>query len=160
MMGLERWHDFFVAEVGVAGALTGLLFVAMSINVGRIISFAWLPPRAAQTLIVMLNVVIISSLALVPDQTNAVRAIEFLIVNLLVLGIGLVLVTRFPTPEPYKVGESLNMLLFLLTISMFIVGSIVLFVALSGFYWIVAGIMLSFVFALFNSWILLVEIIR
>ena len=160
MTGLERWHDFFVAEVGVAGALTGLLFVAMSINVGRIISFAWLPPRAAQTLIVMLNVVIISSLALVPDQTNAVRAIEFLIVNLLVLGIGLVLVTRFPTPEQYKVGERLNMLLFLLTISMFIVGSIVLFVALSGFYWIVAGIMLSFVFALFNSWILLVEIIR
>ncbi len=39
------WHDFFVAQVGAAAALTGLLFVALSLNITRILQYAWLPAR-------------------------------------------------------------------------------------------------------------------
>ena len=34
----DEWHDFFLAQVGAAAALLGLLFVALSINLQRILS--------------------------------------------------------------------------------------------------------------------------
>jgi modulator of FtsH protease len=33
----ESWEPFFVAQVGASAALTGLVFVALSINLSRII---------------------------------------------------------------------------------------------------------------------------
>jgi hypothetical protein len=47
------WANFFVAEVGASAALTGLLVVAISINLARILSFAQLPERAAEGLITL-----------------------------------------------------------------------------------------------------------
>ncbi|HEX3901634.1 MAG TPA: hypothetical protein VH853_02220 [Polyangia bacterium] len=40
------WESFFVAEVGAAAALTGLLFVAVSINLSKVLAFPQLPGRA------------------------------------------------------------------------------------------------------------------
>jgi modulator of FtsH protease len=45
------WDSSFVAEVGAPAALAGLLFVAVSINLTRILQFPQLPGRAAETLI-------------------------------------------------------------------------------------------------------------
>ena len=50
---MEAWTDFFVAEVGAAAALAGLLVVAISINIAKIMGFPLLPGRAAQTLIII-----------------------------------------------------------------------------------------------------------
>src|SRR5690242_15326635 len=50
---MEGWSEFFVAEVGAAAALAGLLVVAMSINIEKIMGMPTLPPRAAQTLIII-----------------------------------------------------------------------------------------------------------
>ncbi|SNS82262.1 hypothetical protein SAMN04488107_3903 [Geodermatophilus saharensis] len=46
----EAWHDLAVAAVGATAALTGLLFVAVSTNLDRILAFPTLPRRAAATL--------------------------------------------------------------------------------------------------------------
>jgi hypothetical protein len=40
------WENFLVAETGAAAALAGLLFVAVSINLSRIVSYPGLPGRA------------------------------------------------------------------------------------------------------------------
>ena len=63
-----EWHDMFVAIAGAAAALTGLLFVAVSINLTRILEFEILPTRAVETLSIMIGLLLLSVIMLVPGQ--------------------------------------------------------------------------------------------
>src|ERR1700742_4322169 len=65
---MGTWSDFFVAELGAAAALTGLVIVGISINITRILSHPFLPGRAAETLVTPTGVLVASSYALVPQQ--------------------------------------------------------------------------------------------
>ena len=53
----QGWESFFVAEAGAAAALAGLLFVAVSINLGRILSIHGLSGRAAEALLILFCVI-------------------------------------------------------------------------------------------------------
>jgi hypothetical protein len=69
---LEPWHDLFVMVGGVACALIGLLFVAISINLDRIITGANLPRRALETLAVLVAILTVAVLGLVPQPGWAI----------------------------------------------------------------------------------------
>jgi hypothetical protein len=69
---LEPWHDLFVMVGGVAGALIGLLFVAISINLDRIITGANLPRRALETVAVLVAILTVAVLGLVPQPGWAI----------------------------------------------------------------------------------------
>src|SRR5580693_8815941 len=72
------WGNFFVAEVGAAAALTGLLFVAVSINLTKILSFPQLPGRAAESLMMLAGVLVVATLGLVPGQSRVALGAEIL----------------------------------------------------------------------------------
>lgn len=48
-ISLARWTPYLTAEAGVAAALTGLVFAAVSINLTRVISNPGLTGRAAES---------------------------------------------------------------------------------------------------------------
>jgi hypothetical protein len=77
---LAAWEPFFSAMIAAAAALTGLLFVAVSINLDRIVKGGkFLPARAAETVATLLLVVAISAFTLIPQGTRLV-GLEVLII--------------------------------------------------------------------------------
>jgi len=70
------WQNFYVMTGGAAAALTGLLFVAMSIHSKAIIAHPVLGNRAVGTLISLLTMLALAGAVLVPGQILLVIGIE------------------------------------------------------------------------------------
>src|SRR5436190_22489479 len=85
----SEWTDLFVATAGASAALAGLVFVAVSINVDRILKFEGLPDRALETVLMLLSVVLVSIVGLIPGQSTAALGAEVLALG---LGFGIVIV--------------------------------------------------------------------
>src|ERR1700744_5822659 len=77
--GMGDWAGFFEAELGAAAALAGLVIVAISINIARILADPTLPGRAGETLVAPTGVLVVASFALVPGQPAAFLGAETLL---------------------------------------------------------------------------------
>src|ERR1700744_631860 len=65
------WHDFGVTIGSLAGALTGLLFVAVSIKSETLAKSVSLRSRAAQTLVLFLTSALASIVLVAPQPGDA-----------------------------------------------------------------------------------------
>jgi hypothetical protein len=83
----EQWHDFFITVGGGAAALTGLVFVAMSLNVAVIAQDATHRHRAIGTLTGFSAAFVICSLAVMGGQDHRAVGIEWLIVTTVAGGV-------------------------------------------------------------------------
>jgi modulator of FtsH protease len=155
------WENFFVAEVGAAAALTGLLFVAVSINLARILAVPHLPDRAGETLVVFVGALAVATFGLVPDQGHVAFGCEVGVTGLIVWGATVRTQWksyRYVESRPWLarrvVGTQLATLPFVVAGALLVAGSS------SAPYWIVAGVLASFASGIQNAWVLLVEILR
>jgi modulator of FtsH protease len=165
---VDEWHDFFLATSAAAGVLTGLVFVGVSINLEKIVSQSGsgLAGRAAEALILLLAVLTISILLLVPGQSNSLMGVGVLAVGgaayAWVLTIQ-VLHLRTWSTIPSALRWPLLLRVTVAQISCLptvIAGIAILTVGLGGLYWLVAGMVFSTLAAMFDAWVLLVEINR
>ncbi|HEY1622498.1 MAG TPA: hypothetical protein VGG16_01740 [Streptosporangiaceae bacterium] len=76
MTGSADWHDFATMIGGASGALTGLLFVAVSLNASRIAGHPGLRASAGQTLTLFITPLVIAAALLVPHQPDWVLGAE------------------------------------------------------------------------------------
>jgi general stress protein CsbA len=162
-MNINEWHDFFMATAGSAAALTGLIFVGVSINIQKILSVSKLPDRALLSLILLLTILILSSLMLVPQQSFWLIGIEVAVfttgVYIVVtkMDISIYKKTDAIYKRPYFISLVFNQLA---TLPYLVAGATILICGEHGIYWLVPGIILSFIKAIIDAWVLLVEINR
>jgi hypothetical protein len=158
----EAWSDLFVAAAGASAALAGLVFVAVSINVERILQFPGLPERALQTVLLLLSVLIASILGLIPGQSTTALGIELLAAALAFTAVIFFLGTKRERDEedPRAWSASEWVLVALGTIPFVIGGFTLIAESGGGLYWTVAGVVLATFGAVANAWVLLVEILR
>src|SRR5271154_545849 len=76
------WQSFFAAELGALASLTGLVVVAISINLSRILAVANLPTRAGEALVTLVGALVVVSVGLVPGQPVRLLGAEFLSIGL------------------------------------------------------------------------------
>jgi hypothetical protein len=76
----NEWHDFFIMVGGAAAVVTGLVFVAMSLNVTVIADDATHRYRAIGTLTGITAVFVICALALMGGQDHRAVGIEWFVV--------------------------------------------------------------------------------
>lgn len=163
MESLAEWHDFFVAYVGASAALAGLLFVATSINIERILKFPWLPARAGITMLLLLGALLEGSFALWPGQPLRVLGLELLAVSVGVWLAALRLSLGGPRPpREFAPHMRINDAAVQLATLSAVAGAIVMagLAVPLGMYLSAASLLLAIVVVFINSWVLLVEILR
>jgi modulator of FtsH protease len=156
-----EWSDLFVASAGAAAALTGLLFVAVSINLDRVLGVAGLPERALETLLLLLGVLVVSLMCLAPGESQDALGWQLLVQGALwsaVIG-RIALRGRPATVNPVLYAQRL-VLVALGTVPFLIGGISVLEGSGGGLYWTLAGIIGAIFAAVINAWVLLIEIRR
>jgi modulator of FtsH protease len=159
----EQWKDLFVAVAGASAALLGLLFVAVSINIERILSYKGLPERALETLMLLLGVLVVSIVGLMPDQSHVALGLELLATAAVVAFVVLRLPAAYAEDtgkEPFQWRLSRLGVRLMGTVPLLVGGLSVLLEAGGGLYWIAAGVILAIIGAVTNAWVLLVEILR
>jgi hypothetical protein len=153
------WTVFLSAAAGVAATLTGLIFVAVSINLKRILEFPPLADRAAESILQMFGALIASLLALLPGQPRLILGIEVAILGVILWTLQTILIYRSYSAEHPR--PLISIVLAQLAILPFVVGGISLTVgAFGGLYWLAPGIILSVTVGVSNAWVLLIEILR
>jgi hypothetical protein len=157
----EAWQGFAVAEVGAAAALAGLLVVACSINIGRIIEFRGVVSRLLGTLALFSGVLVVGTLLLVPGLESG-----WLGVLVAATGAALALavvrlrgVKELP-PEYRRLARASFVVALAAAVVLAFAGVATALQVAGGLYWLAPGVLLAFGIGLVNAWVALVEILR
>ena len=158
-----EWTDFSVAVVGASAALTGLLFVAVSINIEQILAVDALAGRALSTMILFVVPLVVGTLVLVPGQSPTALGLE-LIGTGVVAGGGLLRINRPVNRGELEPRSGWLLIRFVpsvtITVFLLLAGATLIAQAGGGLYWVAPAIVEAFVGGLVTVWVLLVEIRR
>jgi len=158
---LEGWSEFSVAVAGAAAALAGLIIVAMSVNIERILATRSVPARAAAAIGALVLAVAAACLMLVPARPVWLLGIEMLIGAAVVWVLWAVMLRAVLADRAGNrpvaarvVPAALAPVLFTATGGLLVAG------AASGLYWLAAASVISIVAGVVVSWVALVELLR
>ena len=160
---MEEWHDLFVASAGAAAALMGLLFVGLSINLSKILAFPVLANRALIASMLLFSILIQTLLLLVPHETVRAAGVCVLIIGLFAWpSVSFLDWEIFKKLETHYKNLHIGKVLFdqVALLPYFIGGIMMLSGSMSGYYWLVGSIIISFLKASLDAWVLLIEINR
>jgi hypothetical protein len=153
------WHDFAVTTGGLAGALTGLLFVAVSLHSGALATSLTLRSRAAQTLVLFMTPAI-GALVLTAPQPGTALGAELLGLAA-ASGAALLVLDRRAGHDAtsgvarYMERASPNTVTAVLV---GVAGLTFLLKAGGGLYWMIPTVVAGLVGGVINAWLFLVRL--
>jgi hypothetical protein len=158
---MAGWETFSVVTGGAAGAMIGLLFVAVSIRVDVIAASADFSSRAGQTLILFATILLVGVLLAIPDESRWELGLELLALAL-VIGVTLYLLERQARAHASKerisrilaaVGSNASTPLLLVA-----AGVLLLFDVKAGLYLLVPTVIVAMISGLVSAWLLLIHV--
>jgi hypothetical protein len=160
-LALERWTDFAVVVGGANAALTGLLFVAISINAGTIGRSISLRSRGGQTLVLFVVTLVVSIVLAVPGQGLVAFGTELLVV-VVVAGAGLLTLDRRAKREAQTPALARTLDLASPNVVTLVLIAVAAVVVLTGHGWglylLVPSTVIAIVGGLANAWLFLTQL--
>jgi hypothetical protein len=165
---ISEWTDFALAHVGASAALLGLVFVGISINLRDIVGTGSLVHRAAEAVVLLGSVLVTATVVLVPGQRKDVLSTELILLAAALFAVVLFLQRDAVTqssdpgnPGPPRGSLAVRRAFGLGAAALIAVTGISLAAGVGGgLYWWPAAVLVAYVGALVNAWVLLVEILR
>jgi hypothetical protein len=157
MLAISSWHDYFVMVGGGAAALTGLVFVAMTLHLEDITTNVVHRHRARTILTGLTAVFIRCALVLMGGQDARAVAVELFGVLLVVEAILYLSIRQAAgDADPWVLRRTIGSFACLLLEQ---AGAVALFFgAAGGLYAVGLGMMSSFIFMVSGAWLLLVGV--
>jgi hypothetical protein len=155
----EMWHDFGVTIGGLAGALTGLLFVAVSIKSDTLAKSRSLSSRAAQTLVLFMTPVLAAIFLVAPQPGDALGG-EVVALAAASGATLFVLDRRGGHDETNRVARYIERASpNLITSVLFgVAGITFLASAGGGLYWLIPAVVTGLVGGVINAWLFLIRV--
>ena len=155
----SAWSNFFVALTGASAALTGLVIVAISINLATIIKERSISGRAMETVSLLACILVVSVFGNVPGQPDWILGLEILAAGL-VAWIGTTIISAHAGRHPLEPRWLRETITHGATFPVVLAGGTLILQTGGGLYWLVPGIVVAFVGGVINTWVLLVEVLR
>lgn len=162
MDALAEWKDFHVAMAGAAAALAGLVIVAASVNIERIVKAATLTSRLGAAIAVLVLAISVAGVGLIPGMEPVVFG-WLVIAGTAVAAVFQVEASRriYADPSPADRLRPLKVLAGALPLLAYLVGGVLVVVGMdAGLYVVAAGCLIAIASALLVSWVVLVEVLR
>jgi hypothetical protein len=153
------WSNFFVALTGAAAALTGLVIVAMSINLPTMIQERSISGRAAETVSLLACILVVAIFGTVPGQPDWLLGLEILAAGL-VAWIGTTVISARAGRHPKEPRWLREVITHGSSVPVVLAGGTLILQTGGGLYWLVPGVVVGFVGGVINTWVLLVEVLR
>ena len=173
----EGWGDLFLAAAGATAALSGLIYVGLSVNIRAVLAADkregqnFLTGRALEALAALLIVLVISLVGLVPAIPRGALAAFILLAGAgsATSPVRALLASRSGAAQPGAIQPeaALDAPLVLrlitaagLTVTLLLAGVTFATGHGGGLYWLPAAFVLAIIIAAVNAWVLLVEVLR
>jgi modulator of FtsH protease len=160
---IAGWSGFLTAAAGSAAALAGLLFVAISINLARVIEIPGVSGRAGEAIILLSGTLASTLAALIPHLSAMQLGIALLVIAVptwfgpVVMQAQSIRTRTYFRPS-YAVSRAL--LHQAATVPGILAGLSLIGLLPGGMTWLAVGAIFSMLVAIHSAWVLLVEILR
>jgi hypothetical protein len=158
------WTTFFTAAAGASATLAGLVIVAVSVNINRILQHPQLPARAGAAVATLILILMSSMATLIPQPAKAL-GVELFFFGVIcwileVYSSRKSMAARVELHRPWH--ESLLQIVFgqLQTLPFIAGGVWMVLNEPRGLYAIAFGVLVIFFASTANAWVLMVEILR